>query len=36
MKIMLGQESAEGAAATVRLTPPEPEAPKRPWWKFWQ
>src|SRR5688572_25793269 len=31
LKIMFGQQSAEGAAATARLEPP----PKRPWWKFW-
>jgi hypothetical protein len=36
MRIMLGQQSAEGAAATVRLEPsPEVEAEKKPWWKFW-
>ena len=36
MKIMFGQESAEGAAAVVQVDPQLAEASdKKPWWKIW-
>ena len=36
LRIMLGHQGAEGAAATVRIEQqPAEEPPKKPWWKFW-